>query len=88
MKNNLIVLILFLLTSYSFSFSNEIPKSEVVEMLNLVETSADFDLSIELIKGSDNSADLLADTNISNLISDKEKVFVKIVPSENVNPSY
>jgi thiol:disulfide interchange protein DsbD len=86
MKNNLIVLILFLFTSYSFLFSNEIPKSEVVEMLNLVETEADYNLSIELIKSSDNSIDLLSDTTVSNLMIKKEKSLVKPKSSECPKP--
>ena len=86
MKNSLIVLVLFLFCFSSFSFSEELSKNEVVEMLNLIETKADFDLSIELIKGSDNSTNLLADSTISSLITKKEKTFLKTIKSEKPKP--
>jgi thiol:disulfide interchange protein DsbD len=77
MKNKLIVTIILSIGLISNTIAQALSFSDAKDLLHLVKTEKDFELTFELIKNSDNSKDLTSDTLITKLVASKAK-FLKI----------
>lgn len=74
MKNKFIITLILTIGLFSNSFAGELSTTEAKDLLQLVKTEQDFQLSYELITNSDNAKDLTSDLTIAKLISSKAEM--------------
>ncbi len=68
MKNRIVLSLVFVLGIFAFSFANNIEVADAKELLNLVETSKDYDDAVALIESADNAATLMANTELNKQV--------------------